>query len=313
LGLLVPLSLAGFYGELEMQRRYLERTMRALSVICGVTLAVRLRRWLGPQLSLVFGVLLGLVAFLFSRRTINRRSFLEHFEAFGGLPGSASAAAACVWDVPESYRIAAWLDPFQFASKRSALYLMREFCMANAELVSVKLATASDRYSRLFSCFEKPVFGLDEMHAEQFRCGCLHGKAQALVTNTSPLALEVADELSRRSTFFAPHAEGVRMTYHAFRGETRKAAAHRARAEALAFRGGTSWSATSVLTIRSVQACVMTGDIVGLMHVVADLEPQFVDRRPLARAGEGVCAAYGLGVGVGVGIHRRAALVVQPE
>jgi tRNA A-37 threonylcarbamoyl transferase component Bud32/tetratricopeptide (TPR) repeat protein len=272
LGLLVPLSLAGFYGELELQRTYLERTMRALSSICGVTLAVSLRRWLGGRLALVLGILGGLIAFVCSRRTLNRRTFLQHFEAFGGLPGSASAAAACVWDVPESYRIAAWLDPFQFASKRSALYLMREFCMANAELVSVKLATATDRYSRLFSTFEKPVFGLVDAHAEQFRCGCLHGKAQALVTNTAPLALEVADELARRSTFFSPHAEGVRMTYHAFRGEARQAAEHRARAEALAFRGGTSWSATSVLTIRSVQACVMTGDVVGLVHVVADLE-----------------------------------------
>ena len=92
------------------------------------------------------------------------------------------------------------------------------------------------------------------------------------MTNTAPLALVVADELARRSTFFAPHAEGVRMTFHAFRGEARKAAEHRARAEALAFRGGTSWSATSVLTIRSVQACVMAGDVVGLVHVVADLE-----------------------------------------
>jgi hypothetical protein len=272
LGLLVPLSLAGFYGELEKQRLYLERTMQALSSICGLSLAARLRPWLGPRLSLVFGILGGLIAFLFRRRTINRRNFLQHFESLGGLPASSSAAAACVWDVPESYRITAWLDPFEYASKRSALHLMREFCIANAELVSVKLATASERYSRLFSIFEKPVFGIDEMHAEQFRCGCLHGKAQALVTNTAPLALEVADELSRRSTFFAPHAEGVRMTYHAFRGEARQAAEHRARAEALAFRGGTSWSATSVLTIRSVQACVMAGDNVGLVHVVADLE-----------------------------------------
>ncbi len=275
LGVLVPLSLAGFYGELERQQRYLERTMRALSALCGVALAGRLRRWMGPRLGLLFGILGAFGAYLIRRlrgRSNNRRTFMQLFEAYGGLPSSASAAAACTWDVPESYRIAAWLDPFEFTSKRSALYLMREFCLATAELVSVKLATASERYSRLFSTFEKPVMGLDELHAEQFRCGCLHGQAQALVTNTAPVALNVADELERRSTFFAPHAEGVRMTYHAFRGEAQKAAAHRERAEALAFRGGTSWSAVCVLNIRSVQACVMTGDVVGLVHVVAELE-----------------------------------------
>jgi tetratricopeptide (TPR) repeat protein len=287
LGVLVPLTLAGFYGELEKQRRYLERTMHALYTICGVSLALSLRRWVGPRLALLLGILGGLVAFSFRRLTINRKTFLQHFESCGGLPGSASAAAACVWDVPESYRIASWLDPFQFASKQSALHLLREFCVANAELVSVKLATATDRYSRLFASFAKPVFGLDEANVEQLRCGCLHGKAQALVTDTAPLALEVADELSRRSTFFAPHAEGVRMSYHAFRGEARQAAEHRARAEALAFRGGTSWSATSVLTIRSVQASVMTGDIVGLVHVVADLEK-------LSKLSESMSAIYDL-------------------
>jgi tetratricopeptide (TPR) repeat protein len=192
--------------------------------------------------------------------------------------------------VPEAYRIVHWLDPFASASKRSSLYLMREFCLATAELVSVKLQTASDRYSRLLEVFQGKVLGLDELHLEQFRCGCLHGKAQALVTNTSPQALEVADELERRGTFFAPHAAGVRMTYHMYRGEAHKALPHRQRAEALALRGGTSWSAISVLTIRMVQGCVMTGDVVGLVHVVADLER-------LAKLAPSLAAIYELAQG----------------
>jgi hypothetical protein len=40
------------------------------------------------------------------------------------------------------------------------------------------------------------------------------------------------------------------MTYHAFRGESRKAAAHIERSEALAFQGGTAWSAISVMSAR---------------------------------------------------------------
>lgn len=272
LGLLVPLSLAGFYGELESQRRYLDRTLRTLSSLCGITLARRFRPWLGPRLSLVFGIIVGLVAFSVRPRSLNRRGFVQLFEAYGSLPGAAAAAAACVWDVAECYRLAAWLDPFEYASKRGALYLMREFCLATGELVAVKLSSSIERYSRLLSSFERRVFGLNSQHVEQFRCGCLYGKAQALVTHVSPLAIEVADELARRSTFFAPHAEGVRMTYYALRGEAQRAAVHRERAEALAFRGGTSWSATSVLTIRSVQACMMTGDAVGMVHVVAALE-----------------------------------------
>jgi tetratricopeptide (TPR) repeat protein len=61
------------------------------------------------------------------------------------------------------------------------------------------------------------------------------------------------------------------MTYYLYRGEAQKAVPHRERAEALALRGGTSWSAMSQVTIRMVQGCTSTGDVVGLVHVVADL------------------------------------------
>jgi hypothetical protein len=64
------------------------------------------------------------------------------------------------------------------------------------------------------SMFEQPVPGFDRDHATQIVCGCLNGTAQALVTESDPRALELADELERRGgTFFASHAECIRMTY----------------------------------------------------------------------------------------------------
>ncbi|HEX5658252.1 MAG TPA: AAA family ATPase, partial [Polyangiales bacterium] len=271
-GLLVPLSLAGFYGALELQRRYLDRTLNALTSICGLSLAARLRPYLGAKLALALGLTVGFWAHLLTRRTLNRRSFMENLLAFTSILGPATAAAASSFDVLESYRIANYLEPLAGAPKRSGLYCIREFCIATAELIDGRMQSASRRYSYVLATFEKPVLGMDDVLREQASLGCLHGKAQALVTDGSPEALTLADELAQRSTFFAPHAECVRMTYHANRGDTAQAAIHRERSEAHALQGGTAWSALCTLTVRTVQGYLLVGDVVSLVRAVADLQ-----------------------------------------
>jgi tRNA A-37 threonylcarbamoyl transferase component Bud32 len=271
-GLLVPLSLSGFYGSFEMQRRYLDRTLNALSDLCGLSLAARLRRYLGAQLALVIGLTVGFWTHLFTRRTLNRRSFVENLLAFTSILGPATAAAASSYDVTESYRIANYLEPLSGAPKRSGLYCIREFCLATAELIDGRMESASRRYAYVLATFQKPVLGMDDVLREQASLGCLHGMAQALVTDSSPEALRLADELSQRSTFFAPHAECVRMTYYANRGDTAQAAIHRERSEAHALQSGTAWTALCVLTVRTMQGYLLVSDVVALVRAAADLQ-----------------------------------------
>ncbi|MET0344106.1 MAG: protein kinase [Polyangiales bacterium] len=271
-GLLIPLSIAGFYGEIALQERYFDRTMQALWRLCGIPAADRMRRFVGARIAIVLGILFGLFAYKLRRRPLNTRTYTEVLECLATVPGAATAATACAWDVPGSFHLVTYMDRFAAMPPRSALALMRSFCIANVDLIAVRLQKASVRYAELFQIFQKPVPGMTDLHMEQFRCGCLHGQAQALVTDCSPEALVVADELSTRSPFYAPHVEGIRMAYHAYRGEAETAAVHRERAEELAFRGGTSWSATGIIILRMVQACIVTGDIVGLVRGMADLE-----------------------------------------
>lgn len=57
LALLIPLMHAGFYGELQAQRRHIEDAVRWMSAVCGMTLARRARPVLGGKLSLLLGLL----------------------------------------------------------------------------------------------------------------------------------------------------------------------------------------------------------------------------------------------------------------
>ncbi|MEY4510988.1 MAG: hypothetical protein RLZZ450_3110 [Pseudomonadota bacterium] len=271
LGLLIPLAMAGLYGQLDLQERYLSRTMAALSSVIGLTITERLKRYLGAGLALIVGMFVGFVRFSFTKRTYNRHTYLQHFANFGAIPSSASAASACAWDVRETYRIAHMLDPFAAASKKSAMYLMMKFCLATADLIAVKIKASSESYAELYEVFRGKVLGLDAVTLEQFRAGAIHGKAQALVTDAAPEAVTLANQLEQRHTFYAPHAAGILMTYHLYRGEVHKALPYRERAEALALRGGSSWSSMVVLTMRMVQGYVNIGDVVSLVHVVADL------------------------------------------
>ena len=272
MGLLVPLSLAGFYGRLELQRRYLDRTLSALSALCGVSAASKLARRVGPRAGLYLGLAYGFFANLLRTRSQGRRPFVELLQALMSIVVPATAAAASTFDPIESFRIVGWLAPFAAAPERSGMYLVREFCLATAELIAGRIHTATRRYDRVREIFERPVFGVDAMLREQGVLGSLHGTAQGMATDCDPRCLALADELERRGPFYAPHAESVRMTHRAFRGESQLAELHMQRAESLAFQGSTAWSAISVLCGRSVQAYVLTGNVIGLMHVMADLE-----------------------------------------
>lgn len=287
-GLLVPLSLAGFYGSLELQRRYLDRTLEALGAVSGIGLSARLRRYVGARLALLLGMAIAFWAHLFTRRRLNRRSYKEDLLAFTSIMGPATAAAASSYDVDESFRIAQLFEPFSGAPKRSGLYCMREFCLATAELIDGRMKSAYRRYEYVLKVFERPVLGMDDVLREQASLGCLHGMAQAIVTDGSREALSIADELTRRGAFYAPHAECVRMTYYATRGETTQAAVHRERSEAHALQGGTSWSALCTLTARAMQSFILTGDVVALVSVVSDLQR-------LAKLSPGMAAMAALG------------------
>jgi hypothetical protein len=292
LGLLVPLSLAGFYGSLELQQKYLDRTLHALSSLCGLSWVQRLTAFIGPVPALYLGLSLGFVSHSLTRRGRTRRSFVDALQAFTSIVGPATGAAASVLDPVEAARIVRWLDPYLGAPNASGLFCIRELCVATVELGAGQTVASRARYERVLKVFEKPVAGVDEVLREQAILACMHGVAHALLSHGSGdvEALQLADQLEQRSKFYAPHAECIRMSHHAFRGDRKRATLHFQRAEALALRGGTAWIATVALCIRAAVCHVLAGDVVSLVRAVADLErfgsmaPTLVLLARLARA-----------------------------
>ncbi|MEY4511924.1 MAG: hypothetical protein RLZZ450_4046, partial [Pseudomonadota bacterium] len=271
LDLLVPLCVAGFYGDIDAQRRHLDATMRALYAATGLELATKLKRFLGTRLALIVGILCAMVWRGIRPPRLHRRTVLENVESLINVASTATASAASIMEGAEAARGAAWLAPFAAASPTSAMQIARQFCLAVADLPAGKMVSAAARLEHVVSSLASPVRGMDDRVREQMLSGCLNGLSQANIEGRPESALSSADKLARRGAFFAPHAELARTLYHGFRGGLVETERHRARTEELALRGGISWSALVLLTMRSHQLSLLTRNTNALIRATSEL------------------------------------------
>lgn len=272
LGVLVPLVRGGYFGDLNAQRRHLDRTLKALANVCGVTLMAKLSPRLGPKLALVLGLLVAVFRHAFTPKEMRYGTFPETMGALLSILSASTAAFASAYESHKAFEIARMFEPLRAFGPDSAPSLSIEFCLATAEVGACHQGAARERYQKLLERFARPVEGMtDEIHL-QFKQGILHGLAQAKVIDTDRDALRLADELEHAHMFFAPHAQTVRMGYHGYRGETELCDQYRRKGELLALRGGISWSSVTVLTIRSAYVCMEVGDVVGLTRECAEFE-----------------------------------------
>ncbi|MET0344196.1 MAG: protein kinase [Polyangiales bacterium] len=272
LAVMIPLGLSGFWGSLKTQHHHLDAALTLLSSVCGMTLARKLRPWLGSKLSLMAGLAYATLrrAWLPERERLGTvRSMVADFLA---LVGTGTAAAASALEGESALRYAALLEPMAAMPPDAPIALARQFSLATAEVGSGNLVAGSARYARLMPHVAAPRPDFDESLRRPMYLGCLNGRAQAEASETSSAALALADELERGDPFFGPHAECARMTYYGHRGEQKKAEAHRARAELLALRGGSSWSAVTVLMVRRACIASVTSDAIGLVQAIAELD-----------------------------------------
>ncbi|MET0340581.1 MAG: protein kinase [Polyangiales bacterium] len=269
--LLVMLSVSGFWGNLQAQRRYFDRAMRVLWRSTGLDVASRLRPWLGATLALLVGMLFGASRELLRRSRMPKWTFLRRMEGVVNTATTAVAAAACALDVIEAEHVVTWLEPLSPAPAGSALQISRQFALAVVDTSAGNLTRAVERYRNVLARTEQPLSDLVDTVRLQLRQGCLHGIAQASVEDRPEEALAAAEELSH-STFFAPHAELIRMFHHGLRGDRQRASEHRVRAEGLALLGGVSWSAVVLINIRAYGVASLTSDVLELVRASAEFE-----------------------------------------
>jgi tRNA A-37 threonylcarbamoyl transferase component Bud32 len=287
---LVPLVIAGFWGELSSVKRHRDAALDALANLTGFGLARRLTPRLGKKLALIVGMSWGLLRFIGTPKRLRAPSYSGLVQRFFAIVTMSTATASSAFEPETALQIAAFLDPIEAMKADSAGRIAREFAQATAEVGSGQNARAAQRYARIMAELDKRAI-FDPLTQDGFYDGCTHGRAQAEVTLGAPGALEMADALARRHPFFGPHVESIRMTYHGYRGEKELAEQHRKQGEALALQGGLSWSAFTLLAIRSAYISMVSQDTLGVLQASVELE-RISAIAPNALLYRDMCKAY---------------------
>jgi tRNA A-37 threonylcarbamoyl transferase component Bud32/tetratricopeptide (TPR) repeat protein len=288
--LLHPLVVAGFWGELGISNRHRDAAITALANLTGIGLAHRLRPYLGKKVSLFMGLLFGIVRFMCTRKRFRSRSYQESMQRFISSVTMSTATAAAAFEPETAQRMVSFLDPLEAMKERSPGRVAREFARATAEVARGHNTRAAERYRRVMKLLdEHKIF--DTFSQAGFYDGCLHGCAQAEVMAGDRAAMETAELLSKRHPFFKPHVETIRMTYHGLRGDKDLTDHHRKQGEMLALQGGLSWSAFTVMGIRSAYIAMCSEDTLGVLQASAELE-RLSAIAPNALLYRDMCRAY---------------------
>jgi hypothetical protein len=288
--LLWPLVMAGFWGELNAVKRHREAALAALAKITGIALASRLTPRLGKKLALIVGIVSGIFRVMFMPKRFRPPSYGEVMQRFFSAVTMSAATAASAFEPGDAMRVAALLDPMEAMKENTPGRVAREFAVATGELGAGLMYSAGKRYKWILDQLAKHTL-FDEMGQSGFIDGSTHGRAQAEVTSGSPNVLEMADELARRHPFFRPHVETIKMTFHGYRGEKEQADFHRKQGEMLALQGGLSWSAFTVLSIRTAYIAMVSQDTLGVLQASVDLE-RVAQVAPNALLYRDLCRAY---------------------
>jgi hypothetical protein len=292
-GLLAPICVAGYYGDPSLYSRYLDRTFEVLLYISGTRLAAKLGRFLGRPLALAVGLGFAFVRHFTSPRAERIRHFRDVVQGLFGIAAAGSAAASTAYDPATTFAIARALEPYAILGRKHPANIARELCIATAELVSGERGRALERLEQLFELLNVAgrIRGLDDDIRRQMLSGVIYCRSITESLMAAPRSLARAASLEREGlAFYRPHAEMLREYYFALRGEQHLADPHRHRAEVLALRGGSSWSAGTVQSVRSITIFQWTRDEAGLVRVIADLDhaastlPTLVPYRRLAQA-----------------------------
>jgi tRNA A-37 threonylcarbamoyl transferase component Bud32 len=307
--LLGALAISGYYGNLDAQSTYLRPALAALGRQCGFDLARRLAPWIGASLALLVGCLAALLLPPLLRRRYGAHSMQRRLNEFYAVALSCAGVAVTTSDDESMREITRAMQPSLGFPRWTTPGLAPDFVTATGEVVELRTHAAARRYEQLLADTEKPRFALHERLRRELRLGCMIGLGNAYLGRADGVSLVMAGELDKGSAFFAVHAEVIRAMYYGMVGQQELCEQHRKRAEALALRGGASWTAISTLSAQVMELAMAYGDTATLMRSEAELE-RLMRWVPSLRRGQTIARARLM---LMRGAARQAAELLEPE
>lgn len=284
--LLGPLCNASWYCDRRLADVYGDEAIQLLSDLLGLSLAARLRPFLGKHLSLYVGLGIAAVRFMAGKGYGGieglRAMIVMYFNCVLSLGG---VAATCL-DAERAGALAEKLEHLTALGKDHAATMSYRFAVLLAQIPQEYLADTIQGYRELLARIEstKPTRDLPEDSRLMMIGGINYAIGAFESFRDGDAALDCAKALDNVGLqLYAMVADQVRANYHACRGEVELADYFRDRVEMHAVQAGSGWQAEVWAPASAILACLITDDFVGMKRTSEELDRLSADVPSLAR------------------------------
>ena len=242
--LLCALALAGNFEHWQWDARYGDEALDLLDDASGMRLARRLR-FLGRYLSLMVALLVAYLRYRMTPKRDRPLSFVHLNSHMFGVVLTSVGVAAMKLDGDRAERVAQILQPYEVLPPQLTAPSVYRFCLGLQQIAREHQAEASQAFDLIVKQIADPnQFRLIPHDARMlFVCGAHFARgAFAIFRDDARAALESASVLEESGLrMYAMVASQLRFLYHINRGESGRAAEHRAQVELHAAHFGSAW------------------------------------------------------------------------
>jgi hypothetical protein len=295
--LLGPLCNAGWYCDRRLADEFGEEALSLLADLVGLSLAGRLRPWLGKYLSLYAGLGVAAVRFSFGKGyggvAALRNMIVLYFNCVMSVVG---VAATCL-DAARARLFADKLEHLTALGEDHAATIAYRVCRLLSQVPLEHLADTIADYRELLAKVlrTEPTRDFPEDSRLMIVGGVNYALGALESFRDSTAALEHAETLDGVGLkLYAMVADQVRANYHACRGESELAGYYRDRVEMQAVQAGWGWQAELWAPASAIVACLITDDMIGMKRTNEEFERLVAEVPSLRRYAAFARAGYRL-------------------
>ena len=271
---IAPLALAGYYADKRLATRYGMQAVDLLQRLVGLSLARRLRPFLGRKVGLLLALLWSALGFALRSKNPRVPKFKQAMMMMFNCSAALTGASIVCLDVVAAQRYAKVLEPMTALGPNHVATFMYDFCTNLVSTIQDHAAYSRSRWMYMLERLERPnaLRDLGDVHV-LYLAGALYARGVGECRRDESKAPWCADRLEGLGLkLYDMSADQIRMVYHANRGNLEEFERYAKKVEVHAIQRGTAWQVEmwSYSSLTSIH--LRTGDVAGLKDCAEQLK-----------------------------------------
>jgi tetratricopeptide (TPR) repeat protein len=266
IALLAPLCVGGYYGDRRYAVRYGEPALAILQDLLGLSLARRLRPYLGGKLSLICGLLVAGLRARSRRKDARVPQFRDTLLLLFTCVATLSGSSVVCFDPDRAQRFADVLEPFAALGTKNVAGFMYLFCSAISQTVRDRHGENYARWQGILTTLEhsETIKGLPPKLLPRYLGGALYASGVLDAQRDDPHVLATAERLEALDGHhYRMTAHQIRALYYAHQGDAQRFDAYRELVEQHAIQQGSMWQYEAWIGPASAAIHLRTRDVMG--------------------------------------------------